>query len=415
MRIIHNTLILFSLVGYTITATATPLYDENFDSAGAAPSITPNPILSLPNYFLNRYGPGNMFEVTDTSAHSGEYSLRFTYEGRNGLCNGCGYNLVNHKQGLDGVNYFVADTGEDLTLLEDNATGKLNDGPAAKPGRLLFNTTNDYSKWQIVSVDNELDKNDKLTVKLLKGGIGSKTPEFNGNDQIAIARQCGVDGHVGGNDINKRSDCDDVVIWFANVPPQAEGTSIFRRQYLKAEITSPLIHQKLHYLRPGNGTAFPQGIVLGVDSNPPIRELKLQLTNFKPLGKDAIYATGLNNGFEGLVFERSEWFYLEEEYHAATFNGSTYNNNGSYRLWFSKAGSEPAENAPTFELLNIPLPPITGGTASEMSLWGNFQHDTHSRGSWYIDDVKIADSFNGAVPQSITAKNVAPPQKALVN
>jgi hypothetical protein len=408
MKPILNCLIILSLTGYVSAVTAIDFYNENFDNSGAMPAITANPIFSLTGIFTKSYGPGDAFEVTNTTSHSGDYSLRFNYEHKNGLCNACGLNFVNHKQGLNEVDFFVADTGEDLTLTEDDATRIENDGPAAKAGRIIYNSGNGFSKWQVSLVGNHSGTNDKLTVGLLKSGIDGTKPQFNGGDSVFIARECGVDGYIA-QDINKRSDCNPVIIWFHNVSAQSEGASIFRRQYLKAEITNPFIHQKLHYFRPGRNTPFSQEIVLGVDTNPPIRELKLQLTNFKPLGGSSIYVTGLHNGFDGFILERSTWFYIEEEYLAATFNGTTYNNDGAYRLWFSKSGLEPNQASPSFELLNIPLPPLNG-TGTEISLWGNFQHNTDSRGSWYIDDVAISDTFNGAVPQSETANNSTPPK-----
>jgi hypothetical protein len=229
----------------------------------------------------------------------------------------------------------------------------------------------------------------------------------------------GIIGIVNGeNDINRRSDCNAVITWFSNVTPQASGTSIFRRTYLKAEVTSPNIHQKLHYLRTDRG-GLNQGsiVLLGDSDNDSAPNVNLLLSGLKQYGGDGLYRTGLDNGFEGLIFERGIWYYIEEEYKAATVKAvdpttgkaTEYNSDGAYRLWFSKSGSEPTQSTPTFELTGIPLPPITGGNGTHISFWGNVQHHTHARGSWYMDDVIVSNTWNGAVP--FNGKNLAPPKK----
>ncbi|MDT8281488.1 MAG: hypothetical protein RQ982_01605, partial [Gammaproteobacteria bacterium] len=382
---------------------------------------------TMANSFPSVYGPNNHFNITNTTSHSGQYSLKFTYEAKNNICNTCGSGpclacksfFPDHiKTGHDGVNYFISAAGENLTIADNPSTAKKDDGPKALPGRIIYDRDSGFSKWEITSVTNENAINDKLNLKLLSKGINGEET-INSGDTIAITRQCGVDGLVGvvegENDVNRRSDCNSVIMWFANVTPQEPGTSVFRRNYLKSEVSSPIIHQKLHYLKPGRNGPLEGTIVLFADSNQTnAPNTNLQLTGMKLYGGVGIYRPGLDNGFEGLIIERSIWYYIEEEYQAATVKTidaagevTEYNNNGAYKLWFSKAGDEPTnKNTPSFKLEGIPLPPIKGGAGTEISFWGNLQHSTHTRGSWYIDDVIISNTWNGPVPMN--GKNISP-------
>lgn len=426
MKITHKHLILLALLPIpSISLSATPVYEQNFE--GGKPLVnTPDPDWSLTPIFDTLYGPGNTFSVTDSTAHSGLYSLKISYDGRNGFCNNCGTYGAIHKSGLDHADYFLSDTNENLTALDNINTVKINDGPLAKAGRLVFNKTNGFSKWEITAVGSQGAINNKLSVKLLKQGINGETPEFNGGDEIAIARQCGVDGHIA-NDINRRNDCDAAIIWFGDVSPQVAGTSIFRRMYLKAEITSPLIHQKLHYFRPGNDTDGNTGsIVLFADSQTAPHDVQPQLSGFGSPNNDVypyrdygganFYKPG--NGLSaGLEFKRSVWYYIEEQYKAATPSGATdtagrpiYNADGEYRLWFAESGKEDTDGAtPILELTNLTMPPIDNiNTGPTVSFWGNIQHWTHLHGNWYMDDVVIAtDTKIGKAPGG--GKNIAPP------
>lgn len=403
------------------TAFATTYYENNFDS-GTAPKYFPDTeigqIWTLARAFPDVYGEGNHFTLSTSSSHSGGFSLRFTYEARNGFCNTCGTYFTTHLSGLDNSTFFVADNGEDLTLPEDTSTTKANDGPAAQPGRLVYNNDNGHSQWIIKSVDNQITSNDKLTVSLQKAGINGETPEFNSGDTVAIARHCGVDGHVAGK-VDRRSDCDKVIIWFSYVEPQLPGASIFRRQYLKAEVTSPGVRQKLHYLRPDRGGSLQGEVVLfGQTSLDDV--IELELTGLDDYGTaQSIYSPDTAAEFVDLEFKRGTWYYIQEQYKAATlnpgYNASTdpdieqYNADGEYRLWFSESGMEPLENNPTLELTALRLPPIAGGSGTHISFWGNTQHKTHNRGSWYIDDVLITDTFNSPVFKN-GAADVLPPK-----
>ena len=462
------------------TANAREFFNIDFEDGQQPPVSVPpnaNSEWSLPPIFESVYGPGNHFLVTDATSHSGNYSLRFTYEGRNGFCNTCGTKEFLHNQGLDGVDFFVSDVDIDLTSVDDPISGKTNKGPAAAPGKIIYNKSNGYSKWEIVAVESSVPEdpnafnNDKLIVKLLRQGINGEPAEFNSNDAIGIARQCGVDGTVG-NDIDRRSDCDQVITWFTNVsdgsdplipPAQVPGSSIFRRVYLKQEITSPHIHQKLHYIRPDRGGEYQDELRIFADSRR--GPLAPQITNFKSMGGPGLVQPGstfnvdltndgidnptpspnfTNNFATDFMFERSVWYYVEEEYQASTLNPTynpasdpnsaqydavlfpnpdpndpniyKYNPDGAFRLWIKKSGQEGLiTDPPTVTLTGLRFPPIVGGSGTHISFWGNIQHSEHTRGSWYIDDMRIADTriftFNadGSSVNPASGKNIAPP------
>ena len=400
-------------------------YDENFES-GVEPIVTPNPVWKLPpNSFPPAYGDGNFYKVVNSSSHNGNYSLRVTYEGRNGICNACGSEFFDHiKSGHDSVNYFIADGGDNLAAVDAK-----DNGPKAQPGKYIYNRDGGYSKWEITSVTSENATNDRLNLRLDRKGINGETT-INGGDSIAITRQCGVDGNVGtkggANDIHRRSDCNSIIMWFGDTTTQAPGESIFRRAYIKSEVTSLQVRQKLHYLRPDRDGPYKGEIVIFADSR--TGPLYPELSGLSQYGAPlSIYKSFNTPEFVGLEFERGEWYYIEEEYKAGTVNGAfdqafydtqfknlngspnpNYNPNydytnpkghpytgGEYRLWFGKSGNEPTQGNPTLEITNLWLPPISGGTGTHISFWGNIQHWEHTRGHWYIDDVKINNDKNG--------------------
>lgn len=399
---------LASLLGATLLASipvsAQVFYVNNFES-GTMPGINPSPVWKLPPIFPSVYGPGNHYIISNTSSHNGGFSLRFTYEGLNGVCNTCGAKFYNHvASGHDNADYFVVDTGEDLTTIDDISTNKEDDGPKAEPGKFIYDRDRGYSRWEITEIVNQNATRDRLNLRLDKPGVNGETTIKSG-DSISITRHCGVDGIVGikngANDIHRRSDCNSVILWFGDVTPQAPGSSIYRRAYLKSEVTSNRIRQKLHYLRPDRDGPFQGEIVLFGDSTD--GHIYPQLSGVNKYGAPLPTYTVKNEpNFVGLEFERGKWYYVEEQYKAATVkstNGSgqvtEYNPDGEYRLWFGESGSEPTEGNPTLELTGLTLPPIVGGTGTHISFWGNIQHSTHARGSWYIDDVIINDDNGG--------------------
>ncbi|MDH5764691.1 MAG: hypothetical protein OEZ38_01655 [Gammaproteobacteria bacterium] len=423
----RNFLVFFLQAGLCGFTYAEIYYQNDFES-GVKPvtgASNPSPLWSLPLGFDKEYGPGNFFEVTTAAAHTGNYSLRFNYGGKNSFCNTCDEHWYKHiSTGHDGASYFVENDGIDLKN-KDNITKAAGNGlgPAAAPGKLVYNTTAGYSLWEIESVANQNATNDRLNLKLLKNGIGSEPAVFNAGDSVAIARECGVDGTestLGGNfDVNRRSDCNNVISWFVNVHDQAPGTSIYRRTYLKAEVSSLRIRQKLHYLRhyyqAGNLAGKLEGtlngeVVLFGDSNR--GKMEPELTGLAPYG-GTLYKPG--NGLDAaLEFERGVWYYIEEQYLAESSEGA---GDGAYRLWFAKAGSEPVSQTGTalIEATGLTLPPIIGSDTktSDISFWGNFQHSVHAVGSWYMDDIIISDTWSGAAAGG--GSNKLPPNPPTAN
>ena len=393
------------------------------------------PLWSLHGDFDKNFGTGNSFEISNSTSHSGNNSLRFIYEGRNGICNTCGSRILTHKAGVDGVDYFVAGSGEDLTLEQETVLD--NKGnlitkqlPHASPGKLVYNRSRGFSQWQVVSVGSDTAKNDKLALKLLRPGIGNFANQpsiFNGKDSVSIARQCGVDGIVGKSggtfDLTRRSDCNNAIVWFRQVfdnrlaadKKQRSGESIFRRVYLKAELTAPPSGNKLNYMNMrGNQTV---SIVIAANKD----NLEVHLSGLKVAGGKGLYAPGINGMPQDITMKRGTWYYIEQQYKAETYtmtshvdaNGTvivdTYNGdgNGEYRLWFAKSGEE--TDTPALTITGLSLPPMLGGNADHMSLFGNEGHHLHTRGSWYMDDIKISDTLIGFNDVARDGNNKAPP------
>ena len=75
-------------------------FETNFEDATLSFGIA-SPVWALLSGNVDTYGPGNFFEVVEGNSHSGQYSLRFNYEGRNGICNTCGSVLRKHKTDMD--------------------------------------------------------------------------------------------------------------------------------------------------------------------------------------------------------------------------------------------------------------------------------------------------------------------------
>ena len=401
--------------GYQNFSLAGDFYKNNFES-GVMPLVdTPDPIWKLQSRFSKTYGPGNFFEVTDSTSHDGNYSLRITYEGQNGICNTCGGYGFSQKTGLNRASTFVADDGSDLSIADDPATSRPNDGPNAQPGRLVYNIDNGYSLWEIQTIENENTLNDKLSLKLLRPGINGETPEFNGGDIVSIRKACGVDGIVG-NQIDRRSDCDALIHWFRDVQEQVPGTSIFRRLYLKQEITTHFpLHQKLHYFSPNSdgsrGSVKGLLLLMGIaDRQHKSLGSPFPQSGLRHYGGNVYYEPG--NGMPpDTKFERSTWYYIEIEAKSSTFNTTTgeYNLDGEYRLWFAKSGEE--TDTPIVEEKGLQLPALAAGGGST-SLWGNNQHAMNDFGSWYMDDLVISDTRVGWISNPV-GNNTAPPASPL--
>jgi hypothetical protein len=107
----------------------------------------------------------------------------------------------------------------------------------------------------------------------------------------------------------------------------------------------------------------------------------------------------VNNTLPAVTYERGKWYYIDEEFKAATEKGRdtnnimAYNTDGEYRLWFSESGVDTGNEAPILEVTNLTMGPLRDttipGNGPNNSFWGNVQHFEHTVGSWYIDDMFI--------------------------
>lgn len=355
-------------------AAAEVYYETDFESRVLSAG-TATPVWSLRPATAATHGAGNFFEVVEGNAHSGQYSLRFNYEGRNGICNTCGETTRRQKTPSSGVNYFLDSISADLTQ-----------SPIfAATDRLVYNKSDGWSKWRIVSVDSQEAANDKLSLIKLQGGIGTAKNSFNSDDVVGIFRQCDVDGTIGGN-IKRRSDCDVAINYFDGIS-QSLGESVFRRVYLMIDPkTTVPYNQKLRYWNSTNGPVY-----LVVRKNPGYDRIFPYVEGLNTLGGPSYIDTGISM-IPGV------WYYVEEEFKAQTSAGVA---DGEYRLWFATAGEE--TDTPVIEQSGLNL-----GVVKSASLWGNHQHFTDSSGYWYIDDLKISNVRVG--PMAASGENIAPPE-----
>jgi hypothetical protein len=344
---------LFLLFG---EGTAGVLYRQGFED-GALPVGVADPVWSFPAGVANSYGSGNLFEVVTDTAHSGKYSLRFNYDGRNGFCNTCGGTPRFQHNSFDGAISFV-----------DNETMDLTQDPVfASPDRIVFNVSRGFSKWVITAVQGQNGTNDKLQLQKLADSIDGSDSLINGDDRVIVHRQCGVDGTVGGQ-VDKRSDCNAAINLMAGVN-QSAGQSLYRRIYLRVASGSQLpYNQKLRYWITANGPIY---LSSRVDSASGLAHPHVEA-----------YAVG-GPGFVAtdVLMEFDTWYYYEEEFRAETGEAA---NDGEYRLWIAKSGDE--VDQPVVELTGLDLGPV-----EKASLWGNHQHSEDSHGFWYLDDLEISD------------------------
>lgn len=367
---------------------AVEFYNNDFESPV---DFSPKPVWGISPAFEELYGSGNNFETTQTASHSGTSSLKFDYNGRNGMCNLCGFTTVVHKTGVDDSLSFIAETGEDLTA----------DPTLAQKGRVVINKTDGYSKWEILSVDNENATRDKLTLKKLNDGILGNPAAFNSGDDVFIARHCGVDGTAVNNRPERRADCNKVIAFMyghevsKGVSVQLDDQSIFRRVYLKQEIASRSNHQKLRYWRPQTALITLIGQTTNGETTP-------QVAGLNNFGGGNIYKPSLGN-MADVKFERGKWYYVEEEFHTESSLDAA---DGYYRLWFAEAGS-PEETDPVASLA-LEVTGLTITPVRQQTLWGNIQHTTHTIGVWYMDDLAIS-SDTKIGPLVIPDNDVAAP------
>jgi hypothetical protein len=344
------------------TGKADVLYQQGFEH-GSVPVGVADPVWSLQANTAITHGDGNLFEVVTDAAHSGKYSLRFNYDGRNGICNTCGGTARHQHNSANNATIFVDSEAMDLTL----------DPTLASSDRIVFNTSRGFSKWVITAVQSQNGINDKLQLEKLADSIDGSDSLINGGDRVKILRQCGVDGNQGGN-VDKRVDCNPAINVMDGFS-QAAGQSLYRRIYLRVASGSKLpYNQKLRYWSTTNGNIY---LSTRVDS---VSGLAYPYVGAEHVGGPGWVTPGVNMEFD-------TWYYYEEEFKAETSEAA---NDGEYRLWIAKSGDE--VGGPKVELTGLDLGPV-----QLTSLWGNHQSGDDSHGFWYLDDFEISNVRIGSV------------------
>jgi hypothetical protein len=386
-KIIKIFILQFSLVyAGLLPVHAVDLFEENFESGALILDddiwkMNPN------NYNPITQGKGDLLEVINTESHSGNFSLQYNYNGRNGICNTCSRSINFHKAGHDNATYFVSNSGEDLTDSSDFSKA------AAAPGKFVYNSSDGGALWKVVSVETDTSLNDKLLLKLIKPGVGtSSRNNFKTGDKVEIARICGVDGF----DRGVRNNCNRAGAFFKNdsiVGTQLAGESIFRRFYLLVQTPSVNTQTKLYFWFV-NDAGTIKSIFLNLKTNNnyfPDYYPHIELTQVKATQPGSFWPGSTDGMPADTIFKRGLWYYVEEEYQASNPADAE---NGVYRLWLAEAGEEPSNEAGTniLEVQGLKLPSVNG-----TSLFGNISTTSHRFGFYYIDDIRISNAWNGPV------------------
>jgi hypothetical protein len=320
-------------------------------------------------------GTGDLYSRSTTQKHSGSYSLRLDFDGRNSFCNRCGSNNAIQKNGYDNSSFFVDSEGNDLSgspyLLPD-------------ANRPMWNKTDNYAKYSVSSLANQDATNDRANVSLSANGL-SGDGDFDAGDEIAIALKCGVDGSVG-DDIDRRSDCDIAIGYLNGVISDHHpyGGSIFKRMYfyIDADAVVPDNAIKLGYWH---------------DANSNVQVTVIRFTEGER--ENEVETEGTLDAFETTdeKVSRGQWYYLEEEYKRES---SAEANDGEYRVWFAPSGATPT--TPDIELTDLDLGQVENG---DISIIGNWQHWNDASGYLYIDDIEVSTQRIGQTTQSYKRKS----------
>lgn len=324
------------------------------------------------------YGSGDIYEVSSDVAHTGRYSLRLNFDGRNGFCNVCGTKIYT-VESAPGGSKFLTDADGNRVTAHSSVLGKQ---------RIIYNRDDSFSKWTWSDLSRALMGEVSQPLRNDMTGLGV----VNSNDTLLISNQCGVDGTVGGN-INRRSDCDRAINYFKGVQEShlPYGKTLSRRFYLyiPMETVLPEITFKLgyaHFRRPeddGKEKRVGTAIVISVQ-----RKGQLEISQRSIFGKHT---------FTPLKIDRDKWYYIEEVWKRES---SYLANDAEYWLYAGESGSD----------VHQPLVHLTGGRLGkllDMSLHGNWQHFTDVSGYVYFDDIRIATQRSGPVSQDIAPASPA--------
>lgn len=350
-------------------------FADNFDQGIGTSSVGDTPWrwqapYSQANEFGMMVGEGDIYEVSNAVIFRGEGSLRLNFDGRNGWCNQCGSDT-----------YTVANDSGDVKFLKPDDPKALANQPNSD--RPIFNKSDQWSRWTPQSALNDrlYFLGDSPTRNAM-GGDGV----FSAGDEVKVARECGLDGTVGG-DPARRSDCNLAINYLEGLSASdfGYGDSLARRFYiyLDENVVMPNVAIKLGYtfFRNSEKGRYSTYAMIFTSRNNAIEVNTSSLTG--------------NYTFSSMAFEKGTWYYFEEVFNRETSPGAA---DGTYQLYVYEH-DQVSVGTPT-----VSLGGINFGELLEMSVIGNWQHFNDATGSMYIDEVAIADHYIGPVDGQIKIK-----------
>ena len=350
---------------------AVTLFSDDFES----PLVdTPNPVLSWKTPFdavTNQngmmFGPGDIYTRSLAIKHSGKYSLRLNFAGRNNLCNRClkGTNIFFMKAGENDRNFFQDNAGTDFS-----SSGDFPELP--DPNARVYNKTDNWARWQVQSVTNDrLDFAGGAPVQNDMGGDG----DFDDGDEVFLVSTC-PDGE-------RRTDCNLGINYLEDIVSATHfplGGTLARRMYvyLPSNTVLPASTLKLGYIffrRSGN--RYETHIAVNPSNSNRFTDNHL----------------ALHGSFHfPLNLEKDKWYYIEEVWKRESSVGAF---DGEYQLYVHSV-----DNPTNFPLVNENG--LEFGELLDISIVGNWQKNSDAVGSVYIDDVAIATNRIGPTGNDVT-------------
>lgn len=367
--VISSRVFLMSLSFLPLTsAMASDLFSDDFERPL---SSSPQPVLAwspafdpITQKFGMMYGKGDIYERSSTVTHSGNYSLRLNFDGRNGWANTdiCGF-----------TSYTATVSGNTLQV----------NGAALTGGVTIFDRTDRFARYDLpaslagwTSVNGGVVPNGAATRNEM-GGAGV----IKNGDEILVSA-CPF---VSGDRLNDTN----VAINYLNNISQVTwpyGGTIARRMYvyIPSSTIMPEVALKLGYFDVAGASGNLNNWTV-LDTN---RKFQLTGAYTSIPGGDYVWTNYL--------LGRDKWYYIEEVYTRETSPGAA---NGTYQIYAGPDGADVSK--PLFQFSGLTY----GGNVSAISIIGNWQHWQAATGYVYLDDVKVATqkigpaSFNGAITQ----------------
>ncbi len=343
-------------LGLANVSTAEVFFQEDFERGTVTSNPNPQWSLNAPMSANNidramMFGQNDIYTVSNTVAHSGKYSFRLDFAGRNNWCNQCGTKEIKVSQA-------------DL----NSGCATISGGPW---GKVIYNKTNGFSSWNVTA--NSKSKVCFETSKAQGSSLLSSS-ELSSGAALKVPYQCGVNGTVGGSK-GRRSDCNKAINYLngASSDDFGFGKTLSRRFYLYIPSATKLPDTTLklgyvHFKKNG-----------GVASN----KLKLSVQRGLTLELNAPGGNVTNK----YAIKKDTWHYFEEVF---TRESSDSASNGSYKLYVGAVERGDNLSKPVVTQSNIKL-----GSLVDMSINGNFQHFSDASGYVYFDDFLISDRYVG--------------------